>query len=84
MTESWFLFCQKNSREARLNSDAADTPKGLASRRLPLQGNRKRKGAPLIKTMRLFRKKKLGLGELRLSDMNKNSPKYSKLPEMIT
>jgi hypothetical protein len=59
-------------------------PKGFASRRLFLQSNRKRKGAPLIKTMRLFRKKKLGLGELGLSDMNKNSSKYSKSPQMIT
>jgi len=37
-----------------------------------------------LKRCASFRRRSLGLGELALSDINKNSPKYSKSPQMIT
>jgi hypothetical protein len=83
MTGPWVRFCQKNSRKARLNSDAADTPKGFAGSRLPQQGNRKRKGAPLIKAMRLFLKEEAWFGGTRTFRYEQNCPKYSKSPQMI-
>jgi len=49
---AWLL--PKKKPESENNFEPADTPKAFASRRLPLQGNRNRKGASLIKTMRLF------------------------------